>query len=51
MDKETWSHDVTPLPMDLFEKQLEATISIGQIFVKTGMLGTQEIIKRLWRSI
>ena len=23
MDKETWSHDVTPLPMDLFEKQLE----------------------------
>lgn len=22
MDKETWSHDVTPLPMDLFEKQL-----------------------------
>lgn len=24
MDKETWSHDVTPLPMDLFEKQLES---------------------------
>ena len=51
MDKETWSHDVTPLPMDLFEKQLETAISIGPDAVKTGMLGTQEIIKRLWRSI
>lgn len=46
MDKETWSHDVTPLPMDLFEKQLETAISIGPDAVKTGMLGTQEIIKR-----
>ena len=50
MDKETWSHDVTPLPMDLFEKQLETRFQLVQI-VKTGMLGTQEIIKRLWRSI
>ena len=47
MDKETWSHDVTPLPMDLFEKQLETNaISIGPDLHKTGMLGTQEIIKR-----
>ena len=46
MDKETWSHDVTPLPMDVFEKQLETAISIGPDAVKTGMLGTQEIIKR-----
>ena len=45
MDKETWSHDVTPLPMDLFEKQLETRFQLVQI-VKTGMLGTQEIIKR-----
>ena len=51
MDKETWSHDVTPLPMDLFEKQLETAISIGPDAVKTGMLGTQEIIKRLEKHL
>ena len=31
MDKETWSHDVTPLPMDLFEKQLETRFQLVQI--------------------
>ena len=46
MDKETWSHDVTPLDMNVFEKQLETAISIGLDAIKTGMLGTQEIIKR-----
>ncbi|QDW97237.1 hydroxymethylpyrimidine/phosphomethylpyrimidine kinase [Staphylococcus warneri] len=46
MDKATWSHDVTPLPMDVFEKQLETAISIGPDAIKTGMLGTEEIIKR-----
>ena len=46
MDKESWSHDVTLIPFDVFEKQLETAISIGPDAVKTGMLGTQEIIKR-----
>lgn len=46
MDEKTWSHDVTPIPFDIFEKQLETAISIGPDAVKTGMLGTQEIIKR-----
>ncbi|ARJ14751.1 bifunctional hydroxymethylpyrimidine kinase/phosphomethylpyrimidine kinase [Staphylococcus lugdunensis] len=46
MDKDTWSHDVTPLPMELLEKQLETAISIGPDAIKTGMLGTQEIIQR-----
>ncbi|EJY94904.1 phosphomethylpyrimidine kinase [Staphylococcus arlettae CVD059] len=46
MDKATWSHDVTPIPFDVFEKQLETAISIGPDAVKTGMLGTEEIIKR-----
>ncbi|MEB6332479.1 bifunctional hydroxymethylpyrimidine kinase/phosphomethylpyrimidine kinase [Staphylococcus pseudoxylosus] len=46
MDEKTWSHDVTPIPFDVFEKQLETAISIGPDAVKTGMLGTQEIIKR-----
>ncbi|MGW8029944.1 bifunctional hydroxymethylpyrimidine kinase/phosphomethylpyrimidine kinase [Staphylococcus xylosus] len=46
MDEKTWSHDVSPIPFDVFEKQLETAISIGPDAVKTGMLGTQEIIKR-----
>ncbi|MBA8759725.1 bifunctional hydroxymethylpyrimidine kinase/phosphomethylpyrimidine kinase [Staphylococcus schleiferi subsp. coagulans] len=46
MDKETWSHDVTPIPFDVFNKQLETVISIGPDAVKTGMLGTEEIIQR-----
>lgn len=46
MDKATWSHDVTPIPFDVFNKQLETVISIGPDAVKTGMLGTEEIIKR-----
>ncbi|MBB1176965.1 bifunctional hydroxymethylpyrimidine kinase/phosphomethylpyrimidine kinase [Staphylococcus epidermidis] len=46
MDKETWSHDVTPIDMNVFEKQLETAISIGPDAIKTGVLGTQDIIKR-----
>ena len=46
MDKETWAHDVTPIDMNVFEKQLETAISIGPDAIKTGMLGTQDIIKR-----
>ena len=46
MDKETWSHDVTPIDMNVFEKQLETAISIGPNAIKTGMLGTQDIITR-----
>ncbi|PNZ10294.1 bifunctional hydroxymethylpyrimidine kinase/phosphomethylpyrimidine kinase [Staphylococcus coagulans] len=46
MDKETWSHDVTPIPFDVFNKQLETVISIGPDAIKTGMLGTEEIIQR-----
>lgn len=46
MDKETWSHDVTPIDINVFEKQLETAISIGPDAIKTGMLGTQDIIKR-----
>lgn len=46
MDKETWSHDVTPIDTNVFEKQLETAISIGPDAIKTGMLGTQDIIKR-----
>ncbi|HHU6750309.1 TPA: bifunctional hydroxymethylpyrimidine kinase/phosphomethylpyrimidine kinase [Staphylococcus pseudintermedius] len=46
MDKATWSHDVSPIPFDVFNKQLETVISIGPDAVKTGMLGSEEIIQR-----
>ncbi|NCJ14061.1 bifunctional hydroxymethylpyrimidine kinase/phosphomethylpyrimidine kinase [Staphylococcus pseudintermedius] len=45
MDKETWSHDVSPIPFDVFNKQLETVISVGPDAVKTGMLGSEEIIQ------
>ncbi|UXR78609.1 MULTISPECIES: bifunctional hydroxymethylpyrimidine kinase/phosphomethylpyrimidine kinase [unclassified Staphylococcus] len=46
MDKETWSHDVSPIPFDVFNKQLATAIHVGPDAVKTGMLGTEEVIKR-----
>ncbi|WP_258871176.1 bifunctional hydroxymethylpyrimidine kinase/phosphomethylpyrimidine kinase, partial [Staphylococcus pseudintermedius] len=46
MDKETWSHAVSPVPFDVFNKQLETVISVGPDAVKTGMIGSEEIIQR-----
>ncbi|TDM11991.1 bifunctional hydroxymethylpyrimidine kinase/phosphomethylpyrimidine kinase [Macrococcus lamae] len=46
MDPETWSHDVTPLPIELLDKQLKTALSIQPDAIKTGMLGTEEIIGR-----
>jgi len=46
MDPETWSHDVTPLPIDLLDKQIKTALSIGPDAIKTGMLGSEEIISR-----
>lgn len=46
MDPETWGHDVTPLPIDLLDKQIKTALSIGHDAIKTGMLGTEEIISR-----
>ncbi|UXR69841.1 bifunctional hydroxymethylpyrimidine kinase/phosphomethylpyrimidine kinase [Staphylococcus sp. IVB6246] len=46
MDKETWSHDVSPIPFEVFNKQLATAISVGPDAIKTGMLGTEEVIKR-----
>ncbi len=34
MDKDTWSHQNAPLPMDAFEKQLETALSIGPDAIK-----------------
>lgn len=46
MDPKTWVHDVTPLPIDLLDKQIETALSIKPDAIKTGMLGTEEIIGR-----
>lgn len=46
MDPETWSHDVTPLPIELLDQQIKTALSIGPDAIKTGMLGTEEIIAR-----
>lgn len=46
MDPKTWGHDVTPLPLDLLDKQINTAISIGPDAIKTGMLGSEEVIKR-----
>ena len=45
MDKETWFHDVTPIDMNVFENNLKLQYQLD-LTIKTGMLGTQDIIKR-----
>lgn len=45
MTPETWSHEVTPFDVDLVDRQLETVLSIGIDAMKTGMLGSVEIIK------
>lgn len=45
MDPITWSHNVTPLPTELLQKQINTALSTGVDAVKTGMLSTEEIIK------
>ena len=47
MDPKTWAHDVTPLPLDLLDKQLNTAISIGPDAIKTGMLGSEELLNVL----
>lgn len=45
MAPETWSHEVTPFDVDLVERQLETVLSIGIDAMKTGMLGSVDIIE------
>lgn len=44
MDKDTWSHDVTPLPMDVFEKQLQTALSIGPDAIKQVCLVQKKLL-------
>lgn len=45
MNPNGWSHQVTPLPTDLLQAQIETALSTGVDAIKTGMLSTEEIIK------
>ncbi len=49
--KKHWHHNVFPIDLDLLEKQLETILSVGIDGMKTGMLGTVEIIELAARKM
>lgn len=51
MNPRGWHHEVFPQPVELVEKQLETILSIGIDAMKTGMLGSVEIIELAARKI
>ena len=46
-----WHHNVHPLSIDTLEAQLETVLSVGIDAMKTGMLGTVEIIELAAKKI
>ncbi|WP_079707925.1 pyridoxine/pyridoxal/pyridoxamine kinase [Paraliobacillus ryukyuensis] len=51
MEPEDWSHQVTPIEVNTVEKQLKTILSVGIDAMKTGMLGTVDIIELGAREI
>lgn len=49
--KNNWHHSVFPIAVDILETQLETILSVGIDAMKTGMLGTVEIIELVARKI
>jgi pyridoxine kinase len=45
MKPETWAHDVTAIDVSIVEKQLDTILSVGIDAMKTGMLGSVDIIE------
>ncbi|KYG90165.1 bifunctional hydroxymethylpyrimidine kinase/phosphomethylpyrimidine kinase [Metasolibacillus sp. FSL H7-0170] len=45
MDPNGWHHQVTPLPTELLQQQIDTALSTKVDAIKTGMLSTEEIIK------
>ncbi|WP_087973462.1 pyridoxine/pyridoxal/pyridoxamine kinase [Oceanobacillus rekensis] len=45
MDPKSWGHNVTPIDVDIVEKQLDTILSVGVDAMKSGMLGSVDIIK------
>jgi pyridoxine kinase len=46
-----WAHNVFPTPVEVLEAQIETILSIGIDAMKTGMLGSVEIIELVARKI
>src|SRR3954452_24309257 len=51
MDPKGWHHNVFPIDVTILEKQLDTILSVGIDGMKTGMLGTVEIIELVARKI
>lgn len=51
MDPQGWSHHVTPIDVDVVEKQLNTILSVGVDAMKSGMLGSVDIINLGARKI
>lgn len=49
--KNNWSHNVFPISTDILETQIETIISTGIDAMKTGMLGSEEVIKVAAKTI
>jgi pyridoxine kinase len=49
--KNNWHHSVFPIAVDTLETQIETILSVGIDAMKTGMLGTVEIIELTARKI
>ncbi|MBT2717068.1 pyridoxine/pyridoxal/pyridoxamine kinase [Bacillus sp. ISL-57] len=49
--KNGWAHNVFPTPVEVLEAQIETILSIGIEAMKTGMLGSVEIIELVARKI
>ncbi|CAM3831081.1 pyridoxine/pyridoxal/pyridoxamine kinase [Mesobacillus zeae] len=45
MSPQGWNHEVFPQPVELVEKQLDTILSLGIDAMKTGMLGSVDIIE------
>ncbi len=51
MDPDGWHHGVFPQPVELVEKQLDTVLSVGVDALKTGMLGSVDIIELTAKKI
>jgi pyridoxine kinase len=51
MDPANWSHKVFPQPVEIVKEQLKTIISIGVDALKTGMLGSPELIELAAKTI
>ena len=49
--KNNWHHNVFPIALETLETQIETVLSVGIDAMKTGMLGTVEIIELAARVI